>query len=217
MPDRLTTQLDDGNLERLRILAGGERKVGAYLSEVTAWLWAHKEVLEAAPLFDYTLILPADADVLLEEANANLGKDAAAIQSLQQRIENVEDNLEKALKRIDEVADRRLSELKEASSSRWTKQEVDELEAYSRQLLINGLERLLSNPTHDEIRLFILRQINGLWIQKWFSKLSDEEKAEFKAAVESVNASRQAEQDKATGNHESQEESNEYAKPQVTA
>ncbi len=55
MPDRLTTQLDDGSLEHLRELAGGERKVGAFLSGVVAWLWQNKAQLETAPLADYTL------------------------------------------------------------------------------------------------------------------------------------------------------------------
>ena len=61
--ERLTTQLEDGSIERLRELAGGQRKVGAYLSQVVAWLWAHKEQLGAAPLSNYTLILQQDAYV----------------------------------------------------------------------------------------------------------------------------------------------------------
>lgn len=39
MTERLTVALEDGSIEKLRELAGGPRKVGAYLSAVTAWLW----------------------------------------------------------------------------------------------------------------------------------------------------------------------------------
>lgn len=48
--ERLTASLEDGTLERLRTLAGGERKVGAYLSQVVAWLWDSKEDIDAAGL-----------------------------------------------------------------------------------------------------------------------------------------------------------------------
>ncbi len=38
MSERLTVSLDDGILEKLRTLAGGERKVGEYLSRLIATL-----------------------------------------------------------------------------------------------------------------------------------------------------------------------------------
>jgi len=44
--ERLTASLEDGTLEKLRTLAGGERKVGAYLSQLVAWLWEYREALE---------------------------------------------------------------------------------------------------------------------------------------------------------------------------
>lgn len=47
MSERLTASLEDGTLEKLRTLAGGERKVGAYLSSVVSWLWANKDKLDA--------------------------------------------------------------------------------------------------------------------------------------------------------------------------
>lgn len=47
MSERLTVSLEDGIPDKLRQLAGGERKVGAYLSGVVAWLWANKEKLDA--------------------------------------------------------------------------------------------------------------------------------------------------------------------------
>lgn len=37
---RLTVRVNDETVERLRTLAGGERKIGAMLDNVTAWLWS---------------------------------------------------------------------------------------------------------------------------------------------------------------------------------
>ena len=47
MAERLTVSLEDGSLDKLRELAGGERKVGAFLSDVAAWLWAYREDIDA--------------------------------------------------------------------------------------------------------------------------------------------------------------------------
>lgn len=57
MAERLTVSLEDGSIERLRLLAGGERKVGAYLSGVVSWLWEYREALQAAPLVAYAPVL----------------------------------------------------------------------------------------------------------------------------------------------------------------
>ena len=46
MAERLTVSLEDGIPDKLRTLAGGERKVGAYLSQLVAWLWEYREALE---------------------------------------------------------------------------------------------------------------------------------------------------------------------------
>ena len=51
MAERLTVSLEDGIPDKLRTLAGGERKVGAYLSDVVAWLWEQREVLDSADGF----------------------------------------------------------------------------------------------------------------------------------------------------------------------
>lgn len=37
---RLTVRVNDETVERLRTLAGGERKIGAMLDDVTTWLWS---------------------------------------------------------------------------------------------------------------------------------------------------------------------------------
>lgn len=46
MADRLTAQLNESSVERLRTLAGGERKVGAFLVDVTTLLWEQREILQ---------------------------------------------------------------------------------------------------------------------------------------------------------------------------
>ena len=47
MAERLTVSLEDGTLEKLRQMAGGQRKVGAFLSDAVALLWDSREALEA--------------------------------------------------------------------------------------------------------------------------------------------------------------------------
>ena len=56
MSERLTVSLEDGIPDKLRTLAGGERKVGAYLSDVVAWLWEYRESLQARPLSGMALV-----------------------------------------------------------------------------------------------------------------------------------------------------------------
>lgn len=55
MAERLTVQLEDGSVARLREMAGGERKVGAFLSMVTAWLYAQREHVDMANLSSYAI------------------------------------------------------------------------------------------------------------------------------------------------------------------
>lgn len=57
MSERLTVSLEDGIPDKLRTLAGGERKVGAYLSGVVEWLFYHREQLETAPLSSFAPVL----------------------------------------------------------------------------------------------------------------------------------------------------------------
>ena len=52
---RLTTSVTDETVERLRELAGGERKVGSYLDEVVTWLWTQRRVLEEYGLSRFNL------------------------------------------------------------------------------------------------------------------------------------------------------------------
>jgi len=53
MKERFGVAVEEGTVEKLRTLAGGERKVGAYLSDIVSWLWQYKEALGTRPLSDY--------------------------------------------------------------------------------------------------------------------------------------------------------------------
>ncbi len=119
MPDRLTTQLDDGSLEHLRELAGGERKVGAFLSGVVAWLWQNKAQLEDAPLADYALTATTFAGRIREtlgEQPIEWDDGQAEVRQLQALLAEYEGTLEVYLGLIEDIAPR-LAEL-EASDSR---------------------------------------------------------------------------------------------------
>ncbi len=135
MPDRLTTQLDDGSLEHLRELAGGERKVGAYLSGVVAWLWQNKAQLETAPLADYTLTATTFAGRIREMLDPEWDDDEAT--------ERMLSKLDAIAHRIDELETRssRLTEKLETANSRL----VDELETANSR--VSAFERL----TPDEL------------------------------------------------------------------
>ena len=56
--DRLTVQLEDGRGAQLRTLAGGERKVGAYLSDVIDWLWFNRDTLAGADIMQFAPMTP---------------------------------------------------------------------------------------------------------------------------------------------------------------
>ena len=104
MSDRLNTVLEDGRLEQLRIMAGGQRKVGAYLSDVIAWLWYHREQLQTAPLSDFAPILqewiprftpltPEEQAQQAEETarlNAELGQWRQRMDDLQRQVDSMQ-------------------------------------------------------------------------------------------------------------------------------
>lgn len=72
MPERLTTQLEDGTIEKLRELAGGERKVGAFLTEVITWLYMYRDRLASAPLPDFVLRSRHETDEQYRQETADL-------------------------------------------------------------------------------------------------------------------------------------------------
>ena len=111
MPERMTVSLEDGTAERLRTLAGGERKVGAYLSDVVAWLWQYREALQARPLSGMALVhsewimTPEEQQLALTQRD----RIAAALEDLQRRMSE----LEAQAKDVAAVQERRLSEAEE--------------------------------------------------------------------------------------------------------
>ena len=108
MSERLTASLEDGTLEKLRTLAGGERKVGAYLSDVVAWLWEYREALQARPLSGMALVhsewimTPEEQQLALTQRD----RIAAALEDLQRRMSE----LEAQAKDVAAEQERRLSE-----------------------------------------------------------------------------------------------------------
>lgn len=79
MSERLTVALEDGTLDKLRTLAGGERKVGAYLSQLVAWLWEHKEDIDAVGVAGCVILRRDKIGYLL-------GADAETLQQTLQRL-----------------------------------------------------------------------------------------------------------------------------------
>lgn len=57
--EHLSVSVVDGTQGQLRQLAGSRRKVGAYLSDVVAWLWLHRETLAMRPLNEFVPVVPA--------------------------------------------------------------------------------------------------------------------------------------------------------------
>ena len=96
MAERLTVSLEDGTTENLRTMAGGERKVGVYLSNVVAWLWSYRDTLSGAPLTDFAPVLhewiprivmtPEEQQEALE-ANKSIRAQLDAIDEYSQRLE----------------------------------------------------------------------------------------------------------------------------------
>ena len=102
MAERLTASLEDGTLEKLRTLAGGERKVGAYLSQVvTHLLWPHRDTIDDVGLPESTILprsvaqkmLGADPQTIkdmLSETQAELSKAQAEFVELDARLKALE-------------------------------------------------------------------------------------------------------------------------------
>lgn len=44
--ERFGVAVEPGTLEKLRVLAGGERKIGEYLTDVIDFLWSQRDVMD---------------------------------------------------------------------------------------------------------------------------------------------------------------------------
>lgn len=95
MSERLTVQLEDGTVEKLRELAGGPRRVGNYLSRVTDWLWSQREVMGNTPVEEFTLT-PAGQ---LEDV-------AAHVATLDERMAGLVARMDQLTTRVEQLVDR---------------------------------------------------------------------------------------------------------------
>lgn len=86
--ERLTISVDDNVVVTLRQLAGGERKVGAYLSSVVTWLAdaQRQQVLAETPLSDCVLVAKARVDTM----NGNLQYFGEELARLERHLERVD-------------------------------------------------------------------------------------------------------------------------------
>lgn len=95
MSERLTVSLEDGIPDKLRTLAGGERKVGAYLSGVVEWLYYHREQLETQPLSAFAPVLQEWIPRLTmtpeeqQEAIARAAQDSLRLNELEAQIREI--------------------------------------------------------------------------------------------------------------------------------
>lgn len=55
MSEKLTLSVGDGTTKKLRTLAGGERKIGVWLTITAAWLFDQKDTIGGRDLSDFTL------------------------------------------------------------------------------------------------------------------------------------------------------------------
>lgn len=67
MSERLTVSLEDGSVERLRQLAGGQRKVGTFLSGAIQFLFGHAELIKTHDWRDLVITQALFEDALYQE------------------------------------------------------------------------------------------------------------------------------------------------------
>lgn len=68
MSERLTVSLEDGSIERLRTLAGGERKVGQFLSGIVRFLVTYEELVSTENFQDLCIMRRVSTDELPQQA-----------------------------------------------------------------------------------------------------------------------------------------------------
>ena len=172
--ERLTTKLEDGSIEILRELAGGERKVGAYLSQLTVWLWTHQEQLESAPLSDFTLIKRADLKLVLEL------QEGTDYEALTKQIHTLRLELDKSYGR-EEVIERRLTRLEEVLS-KMTPERLDELNESARQHDLVLIELMFNMLSDEQVEEYLAtNKENGEYFAGRMAELGEEKVAELKA------------------------------------
>ena len=83
---RLTVSVEDETVERLRELAGGERKVGEYLNSVVTWLWTLRDESGQTPLRDYSLRSVSDVNSQLDTLRARVDATEDAMRQILERV-----------------------------------------------------------------------------------------------------------------------------------
>ena len=81
---RLTVSVEDETVERLRELAGGERKVGSYLDAVTTWLWTLRDESGQTPLRDYSLRSVSDVNDELSTLRSQVAAQETTVTQIQE-------------------------------------------------------------------------------------------------------------------------------------
>ena len=105
--DRLTVQLEDGRGAQLRTLAGGERKVGAYLSDVINWLWFNRDTLAGADIAQFSPMTPerqAQVEKALDNAQQKYDSAQQALDSAKQALSTVEQAAQEMQRQMEGVA-----------------------------------------------------------------------------------------------------------------
>jgi hypothetical protein len=72
----LSTSIPDSTIDKLRILAGSNRKIGLLLTDVTNLLWAHRGVLEGAKISELVITAPSgdpELKMRLDEIERRVG------------------------------------------------------------------------------------------------------------------------------------------------
>ena len=81
---RLTVSAEDETAERLRELAGGERKVGSYLDGVVTWLWTLRDESDRRPLRDYDLRSVSDVNDELSTLRSQVAAQEDTVTQIQE-------------------------------------------------------------------------------------------------------------------------------------
>ena len=81
---RLTVSVEDETVERLRELAGGERKVGEYLNSVVTWLWTLRDESGQTPLRDYELRSVSDVNDELSTLRSQVAAQETTVTQIQE-------------------------------------------------------------------------------------------------------------------------------------
>jgi hypothetical protein len=84
--ERFGVAVEEGTTAKLRQLAGGERKIGSYLTAVVDWLWLNRENWERHELREFKAMLPEE----IERRSVTFKVEAAEVVQIRQALARVE-------------------------------------------------------------------------------------------------------------------------------